>query len=63
MPKFEPVPSVGFFLFGLVKLLLSHYSFVQSLLQSVRQENSKLGVEVFADLSSTLESAVKITNM
>jgi len=35
----------------------------QSLLQSVRQENAKIGVAAISDLSSTLESAFKITNL
>ena len=47
---------------GAVMLLLSHNFLSQSLLQTVREENVKLGVAATTGLSSALDSAVTITN-
>jgi hypothetical protein len=40
----------------------SQHCLAQNLLQSVRQENAKLGVQTSSVLSNALESAAKISN-
>lgn len=56
--RFEPL-----ILRFVVMLLLFYHSLSQILLQSVRQENAKLGAISSAEFSSALDSAVKICNV